>query len=149
MEPYLTNTTVDTSDLESIILKNNDFVSGLTAHANIFDDVMAKSAPFFNLTISAGISGVFSSNLDTAPLSAFTSQDQFRFDEILNNNFNIVSNSKLFERVKDYENVFKYSSDDFVKLWSRGDIKSTPAIHDWMNIYKDLYKANVKSSQSN
>lgn len=72
--------------------------------------------------------------------SSLTEDDQFIFNEILYNNLDLVSTDRLFDRVKDYENEFKHSSEDFFKKWISGKVDSSPEIHDWMNTYQNLFE---------
>lgn len=70
--------------------------------------------------------------------------DQGLFDSALYNNLDLISNNRLYERLKNYENKFKDTSEDFYKKWMEGKTVSTPDIYDWMNIYKSLMLNHAK-----
>lgn len=70
--------------------------------------------------------------------SAFTNEDQKLFDYALSNNLDIISNNRLFDELKKYERMFHSSSEEFYDGWMKGEKLSTPEIHRWMSIYRDL-----------
>jgi hypothetical protein len=74
--------------------------------------------------------------------SSYIESEQEVFDNALYNNLDIVSNNKLFERLKDYEQEYGDSSDDFYEKWMNGEIASNPDIQEWMMIYKNILMNN-------
>lgn len=82
-----------------------------------------------------------------SPVS-LTEDDQFLFNEILYNNLDLISTDRLLDRIKNYENEFRCSSEDFFERWIRGEVESSPKIHDWMNTYQNLFKVKIFYAQS-
>ena len=94
-----------------------------------------------NLRPTIDIIGNFDSgenNWQSIPDSSASSSDQILFDNALYNNLDFISNNKLFERLKNYEQNFNLSSEEFYNKWKRGEIIATPETYDWIAIYKNL-----------
>jgi hypothetical protein len=72
-------------------------------------------------------------------ISSFSPGDQFVFDSVLNNNFDVTSTNILFEKIKNYEVKYKEPSNNFYKKWSQGQVVTTPEIYNWMSTYKTLF----------
>ena len=71
--------------------------------------------------------------------SPYDDSDQKLFDSVLYNNLDIISNNKLFKRLKDYEQKYGFSSSEFYKKWVKGEISSSSEVFDWMILYKNLF----------
>ncbi|HCY17745.1 TPA: hypothetical protein DHT42_00890 [Candidatus Nomurabacteria bacterium] len=72
------------------------------------------------------------------PDSSFGSSDQVKFDNALYNNLDLISNNKLFERLKNYEQRFGFSSEEFYKNWIGGGLEPRQEFYDWASVYKNL-----------
>lgn len=70
--------------------------------------------------------------------SSVNNFDQVNFDNVLYNNLDLISNYRLFERLKNYEHGFGYSSDDFYKKWIEGKLEPRKEFYDWATVYKNL-----------
>lgn len=72
------------------------------------------------------------------PDSSLSSSDLSLFDNALYNNLDFISNNKLFERLKNYEQKFNLSSEEFYRDWIEGKLEPKPEFYDWVSIYKNL-----------
>ncbi|MFA6547403.1 MAG: hypothetical protein WCT11_00470 [Candidatus Magasanikbacteria bacterium] len=73
------------------------------------------------------------------PFTAFSNSDQILADSVLYNNLDVISDNKLFDRMKNYESKFNIDSDSFFDKWNKGEIPVTPETYDWISIYKNLF----------
>lgn len=94
------------------------------------------------LESATDIASVFyfaSNDWQLSPNSNFSHNDQILFSNALYNNLDIVSNDKMFDKLKNYEQKFRLSSEDFYKKWMNGEMASSPEFYDWVAIFKGLY----------
>lgn len=69
-----------------------------------------------------------------------TLEEQNRLDTLIAMNFNIIPNNFAYETLKEYENKYQMVSEKFYTRWQKGLEQHNIEIHNWMNIYKTLYK---------
>jgi malate synthase len=63
---------------------------------------------------------------------------QASFDNALYNNLDLISNNRLYEKLKNYEQIFGYSSEEFYKKWISGEREPRGEFYDWASLYKNL-----------
>lgn len=136
------------SGLNKSVANGTDF---LIDSNQLFLDSFGATSPFVEVAVYGDGSGVSNELglLNGLPVSEFNSIDQFIFDQILDNNFDIISSNRLFDKIKNYEHEYNTPSDIFFEKWLKGEVPPSPAIHDWMNTYKNLFQTNGKSEKSN
>jgi len=95
---------------------------------------------FKKLPLDLGSSILFTKeDFDSSP-TYYSKIYQDLFDTAIYNNLDMISNNKSFHIIKNYEEEFNESSENFYKRWIKGEINPTPKIHVWMNLYQELFR---------
>ena len=98
-------------------------------------DISINSKPTLDI-IGSFDSG--ESDWQSIPDSSVSNHDQIRFDNALYNNLDLISNNRLFERLKNYEQSFGFSSEEFYEKWVGGGLEPRQEFYDWASVYKNL-----------
>lgn len=109
---------------------------------NIIQSINQGADVSINLKPTIDIVGNFDNGENywqSIPDSSVSGLDQALFDNALYSNLDFISNSRLFERLKNYEQNFNLSSEEFYKKWIEGKIEPRPEFYDWVSVYKSLF----------
>lgn len=108
---------------------------------NIIQSISEGADASINLKPTLDIVGGFNNGVNdwrSISDSSVSNIDQINFDNALYNNLDLISNNKLFERLKNYEQCFGYSGEEFYKKWVGGELEPRHEFYDWATVYKNL-----------
>ena len=120
-------------NISNLIISNKGFYTNISNTNFVINKGLLHVAATFGF-------GDVQKNSD---LNVYNSAQIF-FDSALYNNLDIISNNRLYEKLKDYENKFNSPSEDFYKKWVNGNEISNPDTYDWMTLYKNLIFSHGK-----
>lgn len=70
----------------------------------------------------------------------YTPEDRETTSKIINNYYNTVLHTDLYDLVKYYENKFNISSKTFNEQWDEGKLPGTPDFFNWKNIHTAIFE---------
>lgn len=70
--------------------------------------------------------------------SSFTRDDRDNVNHLILTYFDVITQDNIFIQIKNYEDKFKITSDEFYEKWKKGLISREPETNEWASLYRNI-----------
>lgn len=84
------------------------------------------------------INPMLESGIISEESSSFTYEDRDNINYLILRYFDIITQDNIFIKIKNYEDKFKITSDEFYEKWKKGLVSGVPETNEWASLHRNM-----------